>query len=147
MTDVIDRTVEAMNKHDLDGVAAFFHEDYDSAQPVHPARAFIGRAQMRANWEAMFAAVPDLRAEVRRSVQDDDTTWVEWRWSGNREDGQPFEMRGVTLFQIRDDQIEGVLLRGQAERFVAVGREGHGVPSATKHFAQHLGIRFIIFNQ
>ena len=123
MTDVIDRTVEAMNKHDLDGVAAFFHEDYDSAQPVHPARAFIGRAQMRANWEAMFAAVPDLRAEVRRSVQDDDTTWVEWRWSGNRDDGQPFEMRGVALFQIRDDQIvAGRLYMEELER-KAVGIE------------------------
>ena len=34
MTDVIDRTVEAMNKHDLDGVATLIHEDYNSEQPV-----------------------------------------------------------------------------------------------------------------
>ena len=33
-------------------------------------------------------------------------TWTEWRWSGTRSDGQSFEMRGVTLFEITDDRIE-----------------------------------------
>ena len=94
MTEVIDRLVVAMNAHDLDAAAGFFHEDYRSEQPAHPGRAFVGRAQMRANWEAMFAGVPDFHAEICRSVQDGATTWTEWRWSGTRSDGQAFEMRG-----------------------------------------------------
>jgi ketosteroid isomerase-like protein len=105
MSDVIDRLVVAMNAHDLDAAAGFFHEDYRSEQPAHPGRAFTGRAQMRTNWEAMFAGIPDFRAEIRRSAQAGDTTWTEWRLSGTRGDGQPFEMRGVTLFEIADDQI------------------------------------------
>jgi predicted ester cyclase len=60
---------------------------------------------MRANWQAMFAGIPDFRAEIRRSVQDGDTTWTEWRWSGTQSNRQAFEMRGVTLFEIADDQI------------------------------------------
>ena len=94
MPEVIDRLVAAMNAHDLDAAARFFHEDYRSEQPAHPGRAFVGRAQMRANWEAMFAGVPDFHAEICRSVQDGDTTWTEWRWSGTRRDGQAFEVRG-----------------------------------------------------
>src|SRR5262245_47126015 len=47
MTEVIDRLVVAMNAHDLDAAAGFFHEDYRSEQPAHPGRAFAGRAQMR----------------------------------------------------------------------------------------------------
>jgi limonene-1,2-epoxide hydrolase len=105
MTDVIDRLAMAMNAHDLDAAAGFFDQDYRSEQPAHPGRAFVGRAQMRANWEAMFAGVPDFRAEICRSVQDGETTWTEWRWSGTRSDGQAFAMRGVTLFEITDDQI------------------------------------------
>src|SRR6476646_240240 len=105
MTDVIDRLAVAMNAHDLDAAAGFFHEDYGSEQPAHPGRAFTGRAQMRANWEAMFAGIPDFRAEICRSVQDGDTTWTEWRWSGTRSDGQAFEMRGVTLFEVSGGQI------------------------------------------
>jgi hypothetical protein len=60
---------------------------------------------MRANWEAMFAGIPDFHAEICRSVQDGDTAWSEWRWSGNRSDGQTFNVRRVTLFEITDGQI------------------------------------------
>jgi len=105
MTDVVVGLLLAMNNHDLDGVADLIHEDYRSEQPAHPGRTFVGRAQMRANWEAMFAGIPDFQAELCRSVEDGDTIWSEWRWSGGRSDGQPFEARGVTLFQIRHGQI------------------------------------------
>jgi hypothetical protein len=74
MTEVIDRLVAAVNAHDLDAAAGLFHDDYRSEQPAHPGRAFVGRAQMRANWEAMFAGVPDFRAEICRSVQDGEAT-------------------------------------------------------------------------
>jgi ketosteroid isomerase-like protein len=120
MADLIDRLVVAMNAHDLDAAAGFFDEDYRSVQPSHPGRAFVGRAQMRANWEAMFAGVPDFGAEIYRSVADGDTTWTEWRWSGTRRDGQSFEMRGVTLFEITDDRIvAGWLYMEEVERDVA----------------------------
>ena len=110
-------------QHDLDAAAGFFHEDYRSEQPAHPGRAFVGRAQMRANWAAMFAGVPDLQVEICRSVQDGETTWTEWRWSGTRSDGQAFEMRGVTLFEITGDQIvAGRLYLEEVERD-AVGIE------------------------
>ena len=105
MTEVIDRLTAAMNAHDLDAVAGVIHEDYRSEQPTHPGRAFAGRDQMLANWEAMLAGIPDFRAEICRSVQDGDTTWTEWRWSGTRSDGNAFEMRGVTLFKVAGGQI------------------------------------------
>jgi ketosteroid isomerase-like protein len=105
MTDVVDRLAAAMNAHDLNVVAGLIHLDYRSEQPAHPGRAFTGQAQMLANWEAMLAGIPDFRAEICRSVHDGDTTWTEWRWSGTRGDGQAFEMRGVTLFEVADGQI------------------------------------------
>jgi hypothetical protein len=67
MSEVIDQLVVAMNAHDLDAMAGFIHEDYRSEQPAHPGRTFIGRAQMRANWEAMFAGIPDFCVEICRS--------------------------------------------------------------------------------
>jgi hypothetical protein len=105
MADVMDRLVVAMNAHDLGAVAGFIHEAYRSEQPAHPGRAFAGRAQMLATWEAMFAGIPDFRAEICRPVRDGAMTWTEWRWSGTRSDGQGFEMRGVTLFEIADGQV------------------------------------------
>lgn len=96
------------------------HEDYRSEQPAHPNRAFVGRSQMRANWEAMFAGIPDFHAELCRSVRDGATIWTEWHWSGTRSDGQPFEVRGVTLFETAGDEImAGRLYMEDVERDAA----------------------------
>jgi ketosteroid isomerase-like protein len=105
MSEVIGKLAAALNAHDLEGAAALIHEDYRSEQPAHPGEAFVGRAQMHANWQAMFAGIPDFHAELIRSVDDSDTTWSEWSWSGTRSDGQDFQVRGVTLFELRDGKI------------------------------------------
>lgn len=120
MSEVIDRLVAALNAHDLEAAAALFHEQYRSEQPAHPGRAFVGRAQMHANWAAMFAGVPDVRAELIRSVDNGNTTWIEWSWFGNRTDGQSVQVRGVVLFEIEDGLITAGRLymedvRGEAE--------------------------------
>lgn len=117
---VVERLVAAMNEHDLDRMVALFHPDYDSRQPAHPGRAFTGREQVRANWAAMFGGIRDFRAEVVRTVQDGELNWCEWAWHGIRSDGQPFEVRGVTLFQIRDGLIvAGTLYVEEIEREAA----------------------------
>jgi ketosteroid isomerase-like protein len=105
VNEVLEKVLTAMNNHDLDEMIALFSPDYDSRQPAHSGEAFVGRSQVRANWQAMFAGVPDFRAELVRSAQDGDTTWCEWQWTGTRNDGQPFDVRGVTLFEVRDGAI------------------------------------------
>ena len=105
MSDVVQRLAALMNEHDLQGAAALMHRDYRSEQPVHPGRTFVGRAQMQANWKAMFEGIPDFHAELVRCVQDGETTWAEWHWTGTRGDGQPFEVRGISLFEVQQDQI------------------------------------------
>ncbi|MFF2246621.1 nuclear transport factor 2 family protein [Arthrobacter sp. NPDC058130] len=121
MSQVIQRLLAAVNDHDLEAAAALFHESYKSVQPAHPGRAFVGRAQMHANWAAMFAGIPDFHAEVLRSVDDANTTWSEWTWAGTRTDGQPFDMRGVTIFEIEDGLIAGGSLYMEELEGEAVG--------------------------
>jgi len=123
MAHVIDRLLTAINAHDLEAAAALFDENYHSEQPAHPSRTFVGRAQMHANWKAMFAGIPDFRATLPRSVQDGDSIWSEWAWLGTRTDGLPFEVRGVTVFQIEDDLIVAGRLYMEDVDTVPVGIE------------------------
>lgn len=97
--------VAGANDHDLDRMMALFHPDYRSVHPAHPARAFVGSAQVRANWTAMFAGIPDVRAELGRVARAGETTWCEWTWSGTRTDGLPFETSGVVIFETRGHLI------------------------------------------
>src|SRR5690349_20572070 len=94
-----------MNAHDIDAFVLLFAPDYDSEQPAHPDRAFVGRDQVRANWTAIFEGVPDFRAELVATAEDGDALWTEWRWSGTG-----LEMAGVIVFGIRDGRFASARL-------------------------------------
>lgn len=91
---------QATTAHDLDRLVDCFAVDYVNVTPVHPARGFTGRDQVRANWQQIFAAVPDLKAEVLRCTAVGDMAWTEWEMSGTRRDGAAHHMRGVILFGV-----------------------------------------------
>jgi ketosteroid isomerase-like protein len=96
---------DAMNAHDIEAFVRTFAADYDSVQPAHPDRAFRGREQVRANWAAVFAAVPDFCAELVRLDAVGQTIWSEWRWTGTQTDGGLLDMAGVIVFGVRDDVV------------------------------------------
>ena len=95
---MVQRLLQATNDHDLEALVACFADDYENVTPAHPARGFRGGAQVRRNWEQIFAFVPDLRAEVARTAVDGDVVWTEWEMTGTRRDGSAHCMRGVVIF-------------------------------------------------
>src|SRR5438105_12291522 len=99
----IDRLVRATNQHDLEALTACFAEDYKNETPAHQARGFRGRAQVRRNWEQIFAFVPDIHVEVVRSAVTSDNVWTEWEMRGTRRDGRSHWMRGVIVFGVSCD--------------------------------------------
>src|SRR5688572_23919292 len=98
---VYERLVDAQNAHDLDGMLGCFDPGYRSEQPAHPARTFTGTDQVRKNWSALLAAIPDFRAEVLRTAVSGDTVWAEARWTGTKADGSLLEEMIVTIFGLR----------------------------------------------
>jgi limonene-1,2-epoxide hydrolase len=100
--EMVDRLVSATNDHDIAALVACFAADYENETPIHPARSFHGRDQVRRNWEQIFAFVPDLHAEVLRRATDGEAAWTEWNMTGTRLDGTAHHMGGVIVFGVRD---------------------------------------------
>jgi ketosteroid isomerase-like protein len=100
--ELVDRLCAATNAHELEGMVGCFTADYRNETPVHPARGFVGREQVRRNWQQIFAFVPDVAARVVASAVDGTTIWTEWEHTGTRSDGSPHVMRGVVIFGVRD---------------------------------------------
>lgn len=97
---VAEALAEAMNAHDIDAFVALFAPDYDSRQPAHPDRAFTGSDQVRQNWSAVFAGVPDFQAELVAAAADGDVLWSEWRWRGTG-----LDMAGVLVGGVSDGRL------------------------------------------
>jgi|SRR5215210_197267 len=103
--EVVERLNRALNAHDIEALVALFAPDYDSVQPAHPDRAFTGTGQVRENWSAIFASVPDFRSELVRACAEGDSVWSEWRWRGTQAGGERLDMAGVIVIGIRGRQI------------------------------------------
>jgi ketosteroid isomerase-like protein len=129
-SEVIERLQRAMNSHDLDAFLACTHPDYQSEQPVHPERAFGGREQVGKNWSALFADIPDFRAEMLETAVHEDTAWTEWHWSGTQEDGTALDMRGVTVFR-----IEGGLIISGRLYMEEVEQGGQDIDETVRHLS------------
>ncbi|MGH9225818.1 MAG: nuclear transport factor 2 family protein [Acidimicrobiales bacterium] len=97
---VVTRFVEAANRHDVDGIYAVMHPNFDSIQPCFPARNFTGGDQVRKNWRAIFEAEPGFRLTVLRSARSANTVWVELHGAGNAS-----QVAGVFILGVEDDKI------------------------------------------
>jgi hypothetical protein len=53
----------------------------------------------------MFEGIPDFHAELIADATEGDNLWAEWHWTGTRANEVPLDMRGVTLFEIKNGQI------------------------------------------
>ncbi len=105
---LVERLKDAVNRHDLELLAGCFTQDFLNETPVHPARSFQGREQVRKNWAQIFVGVPDIEADILRSSVDGASAWTEWEMRGTRRDGVPHLMRGVSIFGVGDDQFTSV---------------------------------------
>ena len=105
-----ERLRDAASSHDAARMASLVAEDYRSAQPLHPQRAFGGKAQVMENWSAVFEGVPDFKAELVAHSVDGETEWGEWDWRGRHPDGSAFAMRGVIILTVRGDLIAAARL-------------------------------------
>jgi ketosteroid isomerase-like protein len=102
---VLERMLQATNRHDLDAMVACFAPDFRSEQPLHPERAFTGNAGVRQNWSFFFNTVPDIHIDILNEVEEGDTVWAELHYHGTQTNGKKFSIKGVTLQGIQDGQI------------------------------------------
>ncbi len=65
---VIQRLLDAINRHDLEAFLGCIAPDYQSTLPLHPDRTFKGREQVRQNWTAVFAGMPDVQWTPRHDI-------------------------------------------------------------------------------
>ncbi len=106
--------VEALNAHDPDRVAALYAEDAVVEQAVHDGDVFRGRAEI-AGWVAdNLGGVPDLTVTTDAVIAEGGRIAWAWVYHGSYTGqypglpaghGQPIDLRGVSIFDLRDGFI------------------------------------------
>lgn len=106
--DTLKRILEAFNRHDLDGIMAYFADDCVLEMPRGPdpwGRRFVGKIEVREGLASRFAGLPDVHYAQ-------DTHWVcgtkgvsEWLLTGTTPSGGCVEVRGCDHFEFRNGKI------------------------------------------
>jgi ketosteroid isomerase-like protein len=131
---VAERLLAAMNARDIEAFVDCFAERYESEQPAHPDRAFVGREQVRENWSAIFSGVPDFSAALVSASSEGDTEWSEWRWRGTQADGTKLDMAGVIVAGVSGEALTWARLYVEP-----VEQEGAGIEAAVREMSGDAG--------
>lgn len=105
---LLEELFDAFNRHDVDGVMAFFSDgcvfDAVAGPQVHGTR-FEGRDAVGAAFAEVWATFPDARwADTRHAVLGE-LGVSEWTFVGTRADGARVEAEGCDLFTFADGKI------------------------------------------
>jgi len=106
----IDRFNEAFNRHDADGLAAWLTEDtvFEDTSPTPDGRRIEGKAAVVEFWRGWFARNPDARFETEEVIVSGSRATVLWVYRKMR-NGQPWHLRGVDVFAVRDGKVAAKL--------------------------------------
>lgn len=106
----IDKFNAAFNRQDLDALAALLTEDtvFENTSPAPDGRRIEGKAAVVEFWRAWFAHNRDARFEAEEIIFSGSRATVLWVYRKTR-DGQPWRLRGVDVFTVRDGKVAAKL--------------------------------------
>lgn len=101
---------EAFNRHDIDGLAALLTEDtvFEDTSPAPDGRRIQGRAAVVEFWHGWFAHNPDAQFEAEEVIVSGNRAVVLWVYRKVR-NSQPWHLRGVDIFTVRDGKVAAKL--------------------------------------
>jgi ketosteroid isomerase-like protein len=106
----IDKFNDAFNRHDADGLAAFLTDDtvFEDTSPAPDGRRIQGRGAVVEFWRGWFSRNADARFEAEEVIVSGNRAVVLWVYRKMR-NGQPWHIRGVDIFTVRDGKIAAKL--------------------------------------
>jgi ketosteroid isomerase-like protein len=107
---VIDRFNEAFNQHDADALAPLLTDDtvFEDTSPAPDGQRIEGKAAVIAFWREWFSRNPDAVFDAEDVIVSGDRAVVCWVYRKLRT-GQPWHLRGVDVFTVRDGKVAAKL--------------------------------------
>ncbi|MGP8155657.1 MAG: nuclear transport factor 2 family protein [Candidatus Acidiferrales bacterium] len=106
----IDRFNEAFNRRDADALAGLLTDDtvFEDTSPAPDGRRIEGKAAVVEHWRGWFARNEDARFEAEEIIVSGSRAVVRWVYHKMR-NGQPWHLRGVDVFAVRDGRVAAKL--------------------------------------
>jgi ketosteroid isomerase-like protein len=106
----IEKFNEAFNRHDADALATLLTEDtvFEDTSPAPDGRRVEGKTGVVTFWREWFMRNANARFEAEELIVSGNRATVLWVYRKMR-NGQPWHLRGVDIFTVRDGKIAAKL--------------------------------------
>src|SRR5579864_2653080 len=106
----VDKFNDAFNRHDADGLAALLTDDtvFEDTSPAPDGRRIEGKAAVAGFWREWFGRNADAHFDGEEVIVSGNRATVLWVYRKVR-NGQPWHLRGVDVFTVRDGKIAAKL--------------------------------------
>jgi ketosteroid isomerase-like protein len=106
----VERFNDAFNRHDADALASLLTDDtvFEDTSPAPDGKRIEGKAAVVAFWRSWFERNAGATFETEEMIVSDDRAVVRWVYRKTR-NGQPWHLRGVDLFTVRDGKVAAKL--------------------------------------
>jgi ketosteroid isomerase-like protein len=106
----IDSFNEVFHRHNADALAALLTDDtvFEDTSPAPDRRRIEGKAAVVEFWRGWFARTPDARFEAEELSVSGNRAVVQRVYRKLR-NGQPWRLRGVDIFSVRDRKVAAKL--------------------------------------
>jgi len=106
----IERFNQTFNAHDADALAALMTDDtvFEDTSPAPDGRRIEGKAAVVDYWRTWFARNTDAQFDAEEMIVSGNRAVVRWVYRKMR-NGQPWHLRGVDIFTVRDGKVAAKL--------------------------------------
>jgi ketosteroid isomerase-like protein len=106
----IDSFNEVFNRHDADAMTVLLTENtvFEDTSPAPDGRRIVGKSAVVEFWRGWFVHNADARFEAEEVIVSGNRATVLWVYRKMRK-GQPWHLRGVDIFTVRDGKIAAKL--------------------------------------
>jgi ketosteroid isomerase-like protein len=107
---VVDRFNDAVNRKDLNTVAALLTDDtvFENTAPAPDGTRYQGKPAVVEFWRQWFAANAEATFDAEDVIAAGNRVIVRWIYRKVR-DGKPWRLRGVDVFTVREGKIAAKL--------------------------------------
>jgi len=108
-TELLDAIQDAFNRHDVEGILAYFAEDCEWLMARGPhapeGRRCRGKAEIGRVLSERYARIPDMRWVEMRHWIFGDKALSEWTVKGTPIEGPALYLLGCDLWELRDGKV------------------------------------------
>lgn len=98
---------EAFNRHDVASMMQLMSDDcvFENTDPAPDGTVYSGKDAVTQFWQNFFRASPHAQIEIEEIFGTGKRCIMRWKYSWEDESGKKGHVRGVDVFQVRENLI------------------------------------------